>query len=78
MSLFFARGSTLPHPHGLLVGRGPRIRHVLASAAELDTAPLRALLKHTLEPACEAFSRALKRRTELRAISKNRRPRRPS
>lgn len=79
VSLFFARGSTLPDPHGLLVGSGPRLRHVvLTSAAELETAPLLALLKHALEPAREAFTRAPKRRTEIRAISKNRRPRRPS
>jgi hypothetical protein len=79
VNLFFARGSTLPDPHELLVGTGPRLRHVvLSSAADLDTKPLQALLRHALEPARQAFTQAPRRRTEIRAVSKKRRPRRPT
>ncbi len=77
VSLFFTRGAELRDPHALLRGSGRRIRHlVLERAADLDAAPVRALVK-------EAVATHPRRlggghlRTIIKSVSARRRPRRP-
>ena len=79
VSLFFARGKSLPDPMKLLKGSGSQIRHVvLTSPEDLDSAPIRALIAHALKPHAKVFPAAPKLTTEIRSISAKQRPRRPA
>ena len=77
LSLFFARGKSLPDPHELLQGSGTQIRHVvLASPKDLDSPPVRALIAHAMKAQAKAFPTAPKLTTVIRSISARQRPRR--
>ena len=70
VSLFFANGARLPDPHGLLKGSGSRIRHVvLASASDLDSPAIRALIAHATKPLAKTLATAPKLTTVIRAVS---------
>ena len=77
VSLFFARGVTLPDPSGILRGSGNQIRHVVLEPVDiLDSAPVRALIK----VAVATHPKPLKRsggRTIIKSVSPKQRPRRP-
>ncbi|MEP6690900.1 MAG: DUF1801 domain-containing protein [Gemmatimonadaceae bacterium] len=78
VSICFLRGVDLPDPHGLLQGAGNQVRHVrIASAADLDTPPLRALITAAVKNADPPFDRATAHRLVIRSISAKQRPRRP-
>ncbi len=78
VSLFFLRGKSLPDPHRLLRGGG-QIRHVvLKSADDLDTPPVRALIKAAQAQVSGALKKAPKLSTVIKSISPKQRPRRPS
>ena len=73
--LFFLRGKELPDPKSLLEGEGSRVRSVVVeSAADLDRAPLRALMKAALK--AQPIDPAGQGRLVIRSISKKQRPRR--
>jgi len=77
VSLFFTRGAQLRDPHGLLRGSGRRMRHiVLERAADLDAAPVRALLKEAVATHPQRLARG-PGRTIIKSVSARQRPRRP-
>jgi len=78
VSLFFLQdGPDLPDPHGVLKGGGTLVRHVrLASAADLDTPPIRALMAEALRRADPPLDTRGKRRLIIKSVSKKQRPRR--
>lgn len=77
VSLFFTRGAELDDPHGLLSGSGNKIRHVvLGSAATLDSAPVRALIRDALATHPRPLLQG-RGRTIIRSVSARQRPRRP-
>jgi hypothetical protein len=73
---FFLRGVDLPDPKKLLEGEGSVVRSiVLESADDLETPPVRALMKAALK--AQPIDPAGKGRLVIRSISKKQRPRRP-
>jgi len=78
-SLFFLQsGTELQDPAGLLEGKGTRARHIkLTSAADLDSAPVRALMRQALALAEVPLDRRARRRLVVKSISAKQRPRRP-
>jgi hypothetical protein len=77
VSLFFARGATLPDPGGLLRGSGNRMRHVVLQPPEvLDSSEVRALVKLALASHPKALGRG-RGRTVIKSVSAKQRPRRP-
>jgi hypothetical protein len=75
---FIQNGPSLPDPHGRLKGSGGAVRHVrLASARDLDSAPIRALVKAAVARSDVPFARGKRRELIIRAISPKQRPRRP-
>ena len=77
VTLFFLWGRTLSDPHHLLEGSGKQVRSVrLASPAQLDSAPVRALIRQALGAA--PFATAPKLSTVIKSVSAAQRPRRPS
>lgn len=75
---FLQDGPDLPDPAGLLRGSGNVVRHIrLTSAAELDTPPVLALIRESLERADVPIDPKGRRRLVIRSISKKQRPRRP-
>ncbi len=80
VSLFFLQsGATLPDPQGLLKGTGKRARHiVLASAADLDTPAVQALMKQALARAVKPIDSRGTNRTIIKSVSAKQRPRRPA
>jgi hypothetical protein len=77
INLFFLRGAALPDPKKLLQGSGKQVRHVrIDDAALLDDPAIVALIKAALARG-EPFDPALPRRTIVKAVSANPRPRRP-
>jgi hypothetical protein len=87
LSIFVARdhvsicllqnGPELSDPAGLLRGSGNVVRHVrLTSPADLDTPPIRALIKEALRRADVPINAKGRRRLIIRSISKKQRPRR--
>lgn len=78
VTLFFANGKDLPDPHRLLEGSGKFVRHiVLESAADLDRAPVRALVREAVRRGANQPQRGARRRMIIQSISKKQRPRRP-
>jgi hypothetical protein len=74
---FLQNGPKLSDPDGLLRGSGKQVRNVrLASAKDLDGAPVRALIAEALERARIPFE-GKKRALIIRSISARQRPRRP-
>jgi hypothetical protein len=77
VSLCFLWGVRLADPDGLLVGSGRQVRHIrLESAATLRKRGVRALITAAIDDAGDPFDAARRGETIVRAMSKNRRPRR--
>ncbi len=75
---FLQNGPALPDPLKLLRGSGTRVRNVrLGSAKDLDTAPIRSLIKAALAGARVPIRPTAKRSLIIRSISARQRPRRP-
>jgi hypothetical protein len=78
VSLFFARGASLPDPAGLLKGSGKTYRHiVLEEASDLDGRGIRALVSRAVKQSGQPMDDAATGRLVIRAISARQRPRRP-
>ena len=78
VTLFFLPGTRLKDPHQLLQESGSKVRSVrLASPRDLDTAPVRALIKQALARLAKDFAKAPKLSTQIRVVSAKQRPRRP-
>jgi len=78
VTLFFLQGAGLPDPEHLLRGNGKVVRHiVLAAAADLDKAPIRALMSTALNRAKAPMDPRAAGYLEIRAIAPKQRPRRP-
>ena len=74
---FLQNGPDLPDPTGLLRGSGNVVRHIrLESPADLDTAPVRALIKESLRRADVPIDPKGRRRLVIRSVSKRQRARR--
>ena len=74
---FINDGPSLPDPDTLLKGSGNVVRHVrLASAADLDRAPIRALIKAAVAQSGVAFRRSGSSPLIIKSISSKQRPRR--
>jgi hypothetical protein len=78
VTLFFAKGTALEDPRGLLEGSGPGMRSVrLVPFEALKSQPVQALIKRALAAQAAAFKRAPPLTTVVKAISAKQRPRRP-
>jgi hypothetical protein len=78
VSICFLWGVRLSDPNGLLAGSGNQVRHIrLENAATLKKRGVRALITAAIDDAGDPFDPAQPGETIVRAISKNRRPRRP-
>jgi hypothetical protein len=74
---FLQDGPDLPDPKGLLRGSGNVVRHIkLKSPADLETAPVLALIHEALKRADVPIDPKGRRRLVIRSISKKQRPRR--
>jgi hypothetical protein len=74
---FLQDGPHLPDPSGLLRGSGNVVRHIrLASPADLETAPVLALIRESLRRAEVPIDPKGRRRLVIRSVSKKQRPRR--
>lgn len=77
IALCFLYGASLPDPGGLLRGGGNQVRSIRnEDAGTLERRAVRALLKTALEAAGNPYPGTGKGTTIVRAVSKNRRPRR--
>ncbi|HEV2720557.1 MAG TPA: DUF1801 domain-containing protein [Thermoanaerobaculia bacterium] len=73
--LFFLNGAELPDPKTLLEGEGTTVRSIVVEdAADLDKAPVRALMKAALK--ARPIDAKGQGRLVIRSISKKQRPRR--
>jgi hypothetical protein len=78
VTLFFAKGTALEDPRGLLKGSGPAMRSVrLVPFEALKSQPVQALIKGALAAQAATFKRAPPLTTVVKAISPKQRPRRP-
>jgi hypothetical protein len=78
VTLFFLRGAALDDPHGLLDGRGSRVRSIrLASADTLDDARVAALVSQALSRQEDAFAAAPALRPYVQSVAAARKPRTP-
>lgn len=74
---FINDGPSLPDPGQLLKGSGNVVRHVrLASARELDRAPIKALVKAAIAQSDVPFPRGGSSKLIIKSISPRQRPRR--
>ena len=77
VSLFFARGKSLPDPDRVLRGSGNQMRHVvLDPVSVLDSPPVRALIRAAVSTHPKRLPRG-RGRTIVKAVSAKQRPRRP-
>jgi hypothetical protein len=77
VALCFLYGASLPDPEGMLQGSGNQVRHIrIANARTLRQRNVLALIVAALAGAGEPFVNTVRGETIVRAISKNRRPRR--
>jgi len=77
-SLFFLQAAGLHDPYALLQGKGTTARHiVLASADDLDTPPIRALIEAAIAGAKVPYDPARAGALVIKSVSENQRPRRP-
>jgi hypothetical protein len=75
---FIQDGPSLPDPQHLLLGSGTVARHIkLASARDLDTPAIRALVKTAVKRSDVPFNKTSRGKLVIRSISKRQRPRRP-
>ena len=78
VSLFFARGASLPDPSQVLRGSGNQMRHVvLEPVSMLDTPALRTLIKVAVATHPKSLA-GVRARTVIKSVSARQRPRRPS
>ena len=78
VSLCFLQGAALPDPKGLLRGSGNVVRNIrLESAATLDRAEVRALMKTALERAKAPIRLEGEHKLIIKSVSAKQRPRRP-
>ena len=78
VSLCFLQGAGLPDPNGLLRGSGNVVRNIrLETAATLDRAEVRALMKTALERAKSPIDPKGMHRLVIKSVSAKQRPRRP-
>jgi len=76
VSLFFARGTSLPDPDRVLRGSGSRIRHVvLQPVSVIDTPPVRALIRASIDTHPKRLSGS-RGRTIVKSVSARQRSRR--
>jgi hypothetical protein len=74
---FINDAPSLPDPDKLLQGSGNVVRHVrLASAADLDRAPIKALIKAAVAQSDVPFARTPPSTLIIKSISAKQRPRR--
>ena len=79
VGLCFLQGAGLPDPHGLLRGSGKVVRNLrLDSAATLDRAEVRALMKSALERAKAPLDPRGVHQLIIKSVSAKQRPRRPA
>jgi hypothetical protein len=79
ITLFFLHGTSLADPHGLLEGSGTQVRSIrLHDPADIDSAPIKALVKQAAATHAEAFRSAPKLGTIIKTVMPKQRPRRPS
>lgn len=79
VSLFFARGASLPDPEKMLKGSGTTVRHiVLEDASVLDQPAVRTLLARAVDAAGTRFDPSAAPRVVIKSVAKTRRPRRPA
>jgi len=77
VNLCFLQGAGLPDPMGLLRGSGSVARNIrLASIADLDSAPVAALIDVALDTARVPFDPARPGRFTVKSVSAKKRPRR--
>jgi hypothetical protein len=75
---FIQDAPSLPDPERLLQGSGKVVRHIkLSSARDLDSPPIRALIKAAVRQSDVPFDRGAVSRLVIRSISPKQRPRRP-
>jgi hypothetical protein len=78
VSLFFARGTELPDPEGLLQGTGKGIRHiVLKDIALFDKPGVQALIAVALARATPPIDQSKPGKLIIKSVSAKQRPRRP-
>jgi hypothetical protein len=78
VSLFFARGTDLPDPLGLLQGTGSAIRHiVLKDTALFDSPGVEALIAGALARAAPPIDPTKPGQLIVKSVSAKQRPRRP-
>ena len=76
---FLQNGPDLADPRGLLRGSGRVVRNVkLVSAADLDLAPVRALVREALKRADVPIVKGRRRQLIIKSISPKQRSRRPT
>jgi hypothetical protein len=79
VSLFFARGTDLPDPDGLLQGAGTAIRHIVLKDMSLFDHPgVEALIAEALLRADPPIDAAIPGRLIIKSVSAKQRPRRPA
>jgi hypothetical protein len=77
VTLFFLQGARLPDPQGLLAGSGNVVRSIrLETAATLDRADVRALMKTALARAKAPIDPNGRHRLVIKSVSAKQRPRR--
>ena len=79
INLFFLQGASLSDPKGILEGDGKIVRRVtLESAADLDRAPLRAMLGQALRKAPVPLPKEGEGYTVIKSVSAKQRSRKPA
>jgi hypothetical protein len=78
VTLFFLYGATLPDPHGLMEGKGSRVRSVrLADASDLKDPRIDPLIAAAVMQSGWLLEPKAKGRTVIQAVAPTQRPRRP-
>jgi hypothetical protein len=79
VSLFFAKGASLPDPHRRLSGSGNVVRHVVLTGIEvLDDPQIRELMQQALARAAVSLQAGKRGAIVIKSISARQRPRRPA
>jgi hypothetical protein len=79
VSLFFAKGASLPDPHRRLSGSGNVVRHVVLTGIEvLDDPQIRELMQQALARAAVSLQAGRRGAIVIKSISARQRPRRPA